>query len=75
VNGQVFMLKNKDAKNHGDDDKLRPLTKNEALARFQKFRKDLGLQDVHTSKERIKTILEKSGLLSEEVTKIRLEET
>ena len=68
------MLKKKDAKEH-DKEQLRPLSKSEALASIQKFRKDLGLEGMHTSKKRISAILEKSGLLSEEVTKIRLEET
>lgn len=66
------MLKNKDTKHQ--DDELKPLTKEEALASIGKFRKDLGLEGVHTTKERIRAILEKSGLLSEEVTRMRLEE-
>lgn len=66
------MLKNKDIKDH--DDELKPLTKKEALASLGRFRKDLGLEGVHTTKERIRTILEKSGSLSEEVTRMRLED-
>ena len=66
------MLKNNDIKDH--DDELKPLTKKEALVSIRKFRKDLGLEGVHTTKERIRTILEKSGSISEEVIRMRLED-
>ena len=69
----MSMLRNNDTKHH-DAEELKPLTKEKALASIGKFRKELGLEDVHTTKERIKDLLEKSGSLSEEVTRMRLEE-
>lgn len=54
------MLKNKDIDNQ--DDELKPLTKEEALETLEQFRKDLGLEDVHSIKERIRDILGRSGL-------------
>jgi hypothetical protein len=62
-------------KNKGSDrDKLQPLSKEEALASMKKFRKDLGLEGIHTDKDRIQSILQKSGLLSDEVTSMRREQ-
>jgi hypothetical protein len=69
----VSTLKNKNEKNV--DESLKPLTKEKALAILGKLRKDFGIEDLHPTKQRIKTIIEKSGSLSEEVTKMRIEET
>lgn len=66
-------LKNRNENNV--DDSLKPLTKEKSLAILGKFRKDLGIEGLHPTKQRIKAILEKSGPLSEEATKMRLEET
>ena len=69
---KVFTLKNKDMP--VQDDKLKALSKEKALATIGMFRKQLGLVALHTTKERFRNILEKSGSLSEEVTKMRVEE-
>jgi hypothetical protein len=66
----MAVLENKDK---GNDSKLQPLSKEEALASLKKFRKDLGLERIHTNKERIQSILKKSGPLSDEVTRMRRE--
>lgn len=67
------MLNNEDTDNR--DYELKPLTKEEALETLERFRKNLNLEDVHSTKERIGAILERSGLLSSETTKMRLEQT
>jgi hypothetical protein len=65
----MSMLENKDK-----GTELQPLSKEEALASIKKFRKDLGLEGIHTNRDRIQSILKKSGLLSDEVTKMRREQ-
>jgi hypothetical protein len=44
--------------------KLKPLSKEEALASLKQFRKDLGLGK-HADKDHIREILKRSGPLSE----------
>lgn len=53
---------------------LKPMSKEEALASIKKFKDDFGLVGTNTSKERIRGILKKSGLLSDEVDKTRREQ-
>jgi hypothetical protein len=60
--------------NTGNSDKLQPLSKEEALASLKKLRKDLGLEGIHTNRERIQSILKKLGPLSDEVTRMRREQ-
>jgi hypothetical protein len=44
---------------------LTPLSKDAALGEIKKFRKDMGIEGIHTTRKRVKNILKKSGPLSE----------
>jgi hypothetical protein len=67
-----FLLKKKSETDI--DVELKPLTKERAISSLMKFRKNLGIEGLHPTEQRIRSILEKSGPLSEEVTKMRSKE-
>jgi hypothetical protein len=66
------VLENKD---RGKEDELQPLSKEEALASIKQFKKDLRLTKVRTNKTRIRRILKRSGLISDEIVEMRHEQT